>query len=110
MLSKAPSSEKMAKFFTSTNPLSLYKKKQLHNCIEMINQQLFQKRCAPQRKIEEIKLVKKNTPYYFSIKIVTELRLEIYVCYGTFQIPITLKELQSQSDSRGNSIKIEYDE
>jgi len=87
---------------------SSFTKKQLNSAIEKINQELFQKRCAPQRPIETITLI--DSKFKLTCKIITEFRMELYVFYGVFDLPCNITELQLASNSAGNTIKIEFNE
>ena len=91
---------------TSEQILSSFTKNNFKKAIEELNQLIFQKRCAPQRKIEKIFLIKDR----LSVRIITEYRIELYVHCGIVDSPITISELESASNSKGCTSKIEINE
>lgn len=98
----------MAQFNAKDIIFASFTKRQLKSAIEKLNQELFQKRCAPQRPIEGFVLI--ESKYKLTCKIITEFRMELYVFYGSFDLPVNIEDLQSASNSRGNTVKIEFNE
>jgi hypothetical protein len=107
MPSKDLSSDKL-EFFNSHNQLSVFEKKDFNKFIKKFNELIFQKRCAPQRLIEEIKIISREK-FSLSLKIITENRIEVYAACDNYSVPVTLSEIQSESNSRGNTVKFEFD-
>jgi hypothetical protein len=94
---------------TSKDILNEFTKNDFKRAIEGLNQLIFQKRCAPQRKIEVITLIKRNF-CKITCKIITEYRIELYAHCGSVDTPITFNEFESASNSKGCTSKIEFNE
>lgn len=99
----------MTKLDADQEILSLFTKKDYIKGIQLLNELIFKKRCAPQRAIESLTLMERGNAK-LTCKILSEYRVEMFVFLGSFDLPITIATLQSASNRAGCSDKIEFNE
>jgi hypothetical protein len=109
MPSKGQSYDFMAKLDADEEILLLFTKKDYAKGIQLLNELIFKKRCAPQRPIEGIILMERGNAK-LTCKILSEYRVEMFVFLGSFDLPITIRTLQTASNRSGCSEKIEFNE